>query len=103
MFEREPQRVAFYRSHAWEATRAAYMASVNHICERCGRPAKIVHHRYYIDGANVSDPSVTLSMGNLEALCQECHNREHFGNGMATAPGLRFTADGELIADLTTE
>ena len=96
MFERDPARVTFYHSSAWEATRAAYMESKNHVCERCGRVAKIVHHRRHITCENVGDPSVTLGWDNLEALCQECHNREHFGTS-ATADGLRFDKDGNLI------
>lgn len=27
---------------------------------------------------NISDPSVLLSFDNLEALCFDCHNAEHF-------------------------
>lgn len=98
MFERDPQRVAFYHSRAWEATRDAYMAAHCHICERCGRAAKIVHHRRHIDAGNIDDPTVTLSWDNLEALCQECHNREHFGGATVTAPGLRFDKGGNLTA-----
>lgn len=97
-FERDPERVAFYKSRAWKKTRAAYMEKVNHICERCGRPAKIVHHRRHIDGANIHDAAVTLDFGNLEALCQECHNREHFGES-ATEDGLTFDANGDLIRE----
>lgn len=100
MFERDPQLVGFYHSKAWETTRDAYMASVSHICERCGRAAKIVHHKRYLDHDSVSDPNVTLSFDNLEALCLRCHNAEHFG-GNATARGLHFDKDGNLIADTT--
>ena len=35
---------SFYLSAAWEKTRAAYLMSQDYICERCGQPAKIVHH-----------------------------------------------------------
>ncbi len=97
MFERDPALVAFYHSTVWEATRAAFMAARMHACERCGRPAKIVHHKRHLDAKSVGDPSVALSFKNLEALCQECHNREHFGTS-ATAEGLRFDKDGNLIA-----
>ena len=53
------------------------MASRNYICERCGAPAAICHHRIYLTPANINDPSIALSWDNLEALCMECHNREH--------------------------
>lgn len=97
MFERDPQRVAFYRSKAWEATRDAYMETRHHVCERCGQPAAIVHHKLYLTAENVNDPEVALGFDNLEALCRRCHNAEHFGTS-ATAPGLRFDKDGNLTA-----
>lgn len=69
---------AFYNSAKWRRVSAAYMASKMYLCERCGRPAIICHHRKYLDGHNVSDPEISLSFDNLEALCLDCHNREHF-------------------------
>lgn len=56
-----------------------------------------MHHRQYITDENVGDPSITLSWDNLEALCVTCHAAEHHGKG-ATAEGLAFTSDGQLIA-----
>lgn len=97
MFQRDPQRVAFYHSRAWEATRDAYLASKMHICERCGRPAKVVHHKTYLTAENVGDPTTALGFENLEALCMECHNREHFGS-QAVAEGLKFDKDGNIVA-----
>lgn len=86
----------FYDSDAWRRTRAAYMEAHNHICERCGRPARVVHHKVWLDESNIGDPSVSLNWDNLECLCQDCHNAEHFGS-RAVAPGLAFTSDGELV------
>lgn len=86
----------FYGSDAWRRTRAAYMEARNHICERCGRPARVVHHKVWLDESNIGDPSVSLNWDNLECLCQDCHNAEHFGSS-AVAPGLAFTSDGELV------
>lgn len=73
----------FYRSVEWERCREAYLQKVNHFCERCKakgiyEPAKIVHHKIYLNKENVTDPSVSLNFDNLEALCQDCHNQEHF-------------------------
>lgn len=96
--ERDPERVAFYKSRAWKKTRAAYMEGVNHICERCGRPAAIVHHKRYITAGNLHDLSVTLDFANLEALCRDCHNKEHF-EGRSCEPGLRFDEGGDLIRE----
>lgn len=91
-----PAQTAFYKSRAWQKTQAAFMSSKNGICERCGDPARIVHHKTYITPQNINDPAVTLAWDNLEALCQTCHTREHFVTD-ATAPGLMFDEQGNLI------
>ncbi len=74
---------AFYKSKTWQRCRDEYMKSVGGLCERCEargiiRPARIVHHKEYISPANIRDPFILLSFDNLEALCQDCHNNEHF-------------------------
>lgn len=73
----------FYKSRAWQNCRAEYIASVGGLCERCEskgiiRPGKIVHHKEYISLENITDPSVLLNPDNLELLCMDCHNAEHF-------------------------
>ena len=79
----EAQR-AFYKTKAWQKCRAAYIASVGGVCERCKakgiiNPGYIVHHKRYITQDNLNDPSIALSFDNLEYLCLQCHNTEHFG------------------------
>ena len=85
----------FYLSADWEKTRAAYLIAQDFICERCGEPAKIVHHTCWLNRRNIHDRSITLIWDNLEALCQDCHNKEHHKR----QPSLRygFDADGRLI------
>lgn len=51
--------------------------SQHYLCERCGEPAKVVHHRRYLTRENINNPSISLAWNNLEALCQDCHNKEH--------------------------
>ena len=68
---------AFYNSKAWRRVSAAYMSSKHYICERCGKPAQICHHKKWLNENNVHNPEMALSFDNLEALCQECHNIEH--------------------------
>lgn len=68
---------AFYHSKEWRRVAAAYMSSKYYICERCGKPAQICHHKTWLNGSNVHDPDVALNMDNLEALCISCHNLEH--------------------------
>ena len=75
---------SFYKSKAWEATRKIYLDRVSYQCERCKAkglivPARIVHHKIYLTEANYRDPSVSLNLENLEALCIDCHNQIHFG------------------------
>lgn len=87
----------FYNSKAWRDTQRAYMQSQNYVCERCGRPAVIVHHKTYITPTNINDPNITLNWDNLEALCQTCHQHEHFKEKGATAEGLMFDDKGNIV------
>lgn len=73
---------SFYKSNTWKQCRANYLKSVGGLCERCLSrglfvPAVIVHHKQYISEQNINDPSITLNHNNLEALCRECHRKEH--------------------------
>lgn len=77
-----PEKDKFYATNAWKKTRNAYMKSVGGLCERCLkagviRAAVFVHHRTHVDAVNVTDPEITLSYRNLEALCRGCHAAEH--------------------------
>ena len=90
---------AFYKSSAWKKCRAAYIAKVGGLCERCFArgyfvPGYIVHHKEYIDTDNITDPSVLLSFENLEYLCEKCHNQEHFGEKKR----YMIRADGSVVA-----
>lgn len=87
---------AFYFSKAWEQTRDRYLQSQQNICERCGDIAKIVHHKTYLTPDNINDTSITLSWDNLEALCQDCHNKEHHKNEEQRR--YCFDEDGNIIA-----
>ena len=68
---------SFYLGKAWKHTSKAYMQSKGYICERCGEAAKICHHRVHLTRDNITSLEFALCWDNLEALCQECHNREH--------------------------
>lgn len=89
---------SFYKSKAWKRVSSAYMTSKHYICERCGRPAVICHHKKYLNGENVHDPAIALSFDNLEALCQDCHNKEHFSTAR-----IKFDSDGNVIEVRKTE
>lgn len=90
-------RRAFYVSAEWIACRNAYAASVFYLCERCKRPGYIVHHKTHITDANENDPEITLNWDNLEFLCIDCHNKEHFAQEI-TRNDVKFDKKGQLIA-----
>lgn len=73
----------FYRKKVWRDCRDTYMKNAGGLCERCKArgllvPAVIVHHKIHLTEANYLDEAVALDPGNLEALCFDCHNKEHF-------------------------
>lgn len=98
----KPWAEQFYKSKLWQKCRAAYIASVFGLCERCRRrgivkPGKIVHHKIKLTPENINDHSISLNFRNLEYLCQECHNEEHHQKHGNTRKGLAFDAYGNLI------
>ena len=68
---------AFYKGKAWQSCSKGYMQRRNYVCERCGGVAVICHHKKYLTPENINDPNIALNWSNLEALCQDCHNKEH--------------------------
>ena len=72
----------FYNSKRWRDTRTAYKKSRLELCERCLAkgiivPAEEVHHKTRLTKNNINDYSVSLNFNNLEALCSNCHTKEH--------------------------
>jgi len=80
---------AFYKSKAWREFRAAYFARVL-LCERCGRPGKILHHKILLTPENIVNPLITLNPENVELLCKDCHEAEHHAH---------FDADGHPVPE----
>lgn len=69
--------------------------SQHYLCERCGEPAKVVHHKHYLTKQNINNADIALNWDNLEALCQDCHNKEH--HAAADTRRYKFDADGNVI------
>ena len=72
----------FYDSVQWKHVRSAYMKKVAGLCEECLKvgvitPAVDVHHVVKLTEKNVNDPNISLSFGNLQALCREHHAAKH--------------------------
>ena len=49
----------------------------------------MAHHKRYLTRENINDAGITLSWDNLEALCRDCHNKEHHKR----KPRLRYKFD----------
>jgi len=92
----KPWAERFYKSKAWQEVRQAYFIYRHGICERCGKPADIVHHKIYLTPENINDPSISLNFDNLELLCIDCHNKEH-SSKLPLADGLTFDEQGNII------
>lgn len=85
----------FYHSKDWTDTRQAYLIAQHYLCERCGEPAKVVHHKHYLTKQNINNADIALNWDNLEALCQDCHNKEH--HAAADTRRYKFDDDGNVI------
>lgn len=72
------------------------MQKNDYICERCGKPAKIVHHIEHLNDSNLDDFDITLNENNLMAVCLGCHNFIHYSKGLIV-DGLMFTDDGDIV------
>lgn len=81
---REKKAHPFYGSAKWKRTRVAYLNTVHHICEECGRPAEQVHHKNPLKEEDYyTNYEKCYGFDNLIALCRHCHNRQpgHFLSG----------------------
>lgn len=72
-----------------------FLASENYVCEICGNPAEIAHHKIYLNSRNIQNPEISLNQDMLQAVCIECHNRLH-GQGGAVCRGLEFDDNGDI-------
>ncbi len=85
------------------------------LCNRCHKPVwikglsspkipfkkrvkGIVHHIKYLDDSNVNDINIALARSNLEGICIDCHNKEHFKtDDNAVRSDVKFDEFGNLI------
>lgn len=79
--ENRPKQKRFYCSKKWLRLRDKYLKE-HPLCERClsigvGIPSEHVHHKIELDDEKVDIPEIALNEDNLEALCHDCHTREH--------------------------
>lgn len=89
----------FYKSKAWLDCREGYIKVVHGLCERCGNPGDILHHKILLNPSNINNPEITLNWEHLEYLCQTCHNREHHSEEHETTRNdVKFDELGNIIS-----
>lgn len=104
-------RKKVYKSKLWKKTRIAYAQSKYCLCEKCGHPVYIsgatdyvpkekrtkgiVHHKTYLTDINYTDDNIAYNWDNLELLCIDCHNKEHFSTE-SLRDGYKFDEYGNL-------
>lgn len=86
-----------YNSKRWQKLRKIKILN-DPFCERClakgiYTPAFIIHHKEYINENNYYDDNIFYNIDNLESLCLECHNIEHF----STDDEYYFDSDGNVL------
>lgn len=91
-YEHDAVKDAFYKKDSrWRKCRDAYAQMQGWVCERClnrnvipYEDSKdyykqfIVHHKIYLTRENIANPEISLNFDNLELVCINCHNKEHF-------------------------
>ena len=97
MYRDNPDIAKKYKSKKWQKIRKQKIL-LSPFCERCLKEGKynstyIVHHKEYITDFNYFDDSVFFNLDNLESLCLDCHNKEHFG----TRQEYSFDENGDII------
>ena len=78
-----PEIAKKYHSARWKRLRELKLKEVGGLCERCKKKgimnsAYIIHHKEYVTDKNYKDDEVFFNLKNLEAVCLDCHNKEHF-------------------------
>lgn len=105
-------RKDLYKSKIWKDVKRLIWIKQACLCNRCHRPVYvdglsqwipkekrlkgIVHHKIYLNDTNYQDDDIALNEDNLEGICIDCHNKEHFGTG-AIREGLWFDDYGNLV------
>lgn len=105
-------RQEFYQTKTWKKVRKAIWLKQSCLCNRCHKPVYvngiskwipkekrlkgIVHHKEYLTDINYTDDSIALNEDNLEGICIDCHNKEHFSAGV-TRDDVMFDEEGNIV------
>ena len=107
------ERKEFYQSKIWKTVRKNIWIKQKCLCARCFKPVfvngisdasipkekrtkRIVHHKIYLNNINYKNEEISLNEENLEGLCINCHNTEHFKTSSLRCD-VCFDANGNLI------
>ena len=82
-YQDNPLIRAKYNCSKWKKVRNLKKLQVNGLCERCFKKriykeGVIVHHKKEITEDNYMDDDLMYGLDNLELLCMDHHNEEHF-------------------------
>ena len=105
-------REEFYQTKIWRQVRRNVWLRQACLCNRCHKPVYvhglsewipkekrikgIVHHKIYLTDINYTNTVIALCEDNLEGLCINCNNTEHFST-LVTRNDLMFDDEGNLI------
>ena len=97
MYRDNPEIAKKYKSKRWNSLRHQKLL-LNPVCERCLKKGiynatAIVHHKEYVTDKNYLDDNVFFNIDNLESLCRDCHNKEHF----AEEAEYSFNENGDVV------
>ena len=93
---------SFYHSSKWLRVRDYVKTRAYGLCEICGRPGVIAHHKIVLTAENVTNPEITLNTDLLVFCCQNCHNKIH-GINTGEERQATFDANGNLIGCQTVD
>lgn len=105
-------RKQIYKTKTWKDIRKYIWLEQHCLCARCNKPVYvsgisdyipidkrvkgIVHHKIYLDDNNYIDEEIAFNKDNLEGLCIDCHNNEHFSKGIVRSD-LMFDEYGNIV------
>lgn len=96
-YRNNPNIAKKYKSKRWQRLRQLKI-TINPLCERCLKngiynATEIIHHKDYVTDKNYNDDNIFFNIDNLESLCFDCHQKEHF----AEKQEYEFDENGDLV------
>ena len=86
-----------YKSKQWKKVREYILMRDKYLCRICGNPAEEIHHIMHLSPENIDDVSIALGEDNLQALCTDCHFKQHSNMKRDTKDEYEFDANGFIV------